>query len=150
MPDVIDSWYSSSPHYLARDVVGDDKIIKLISITGEDKDFTISHRVIADNNPVFTVAVRKSRKINIVYHGDLREYEFVLPELDENVFDKDKSWIIRLMVQINEEGYPEQIFIEKGSNIPEVDAKIIRLVNQGRLKQPGKRCVGRMTVNFGL
>lgn len=76
--------------------------------------------------------------------------QFEMPEIDIKSFDVDKSWIIRLLVEMSEKGYPVQVFIEKGSNIPDVDAKIIRMVNQSRLNEPGKSCEGRVTINFGL
>ena len=153
MPDVNDAWYTSSPHYLARDVV-DDKgsvIIELTSITTDIPSEMFSHsRVTVGSKPIFTVSLETKRKINIVPYGDLRKYQFEIPEMNIKLFDKDKSWIVRLLVQVDAKGYPDQIFIEKGSNIPEVDATIIQLVNQGRLKQSGTACEGRITVNFGL
>ncbi len=153
MPDVKDVWYNSSPHYLARNIMdgNDDKISKLLSIeTDYHQNKKDNNRFRIDEPPIFAAVSTNNRKINIVYYGELRKYKFEVPEIDTRLFDKDKSWIIRLLVQVDEKGYPNQVFIEKGSNIPEVDAKIIRLVNQGRLNIPGKPCEGRVTVNFGL
>lgn len=152
-PDVKDVWYNSSPHYLARNIMGDndDKISELLSIeTGHHQNKKDNNRFRIEENPIFTAVLNNIRKINIVYYGELRKYKFEVPEIDTRLFDKEKSWIIRLLVQIDKAGYPNQVFIEKGSNIPEVDAEIIRLVNQGKLKLPGKSCEGRITVNFGL
>lgn len=153
MPDVKDVWYNSSPHYLARDAVGDneDRTLKILNSATDQQQRKINNlRVILERKSIFTDSLVTNRKINVVYHGDLRKYKFEMPEIDIKSFDKDKSWIVRLLVHVDEKGYPDQIFIEKGSNIPEVDAKIIRLINQGRLKLPGKSCEGRVTVNFGL
>ena len=153
MPDVKNVWYNSSPHYLARSAVDDNdgKIMELLSITtGHQQKKNGNSRVIIEKKPIFTATLGDNRKINVVFRGDLRKYKFEVPEIDIKSFDEDKSWLIRLLVQVNEKGYPYHIFIEKGSNIPEVDAKIIRLVNQGRLNLPGTCCEGRVTVNFGL
>ena len=153
MPDVNDVWYNSSPHYLARDSTGnsDSEVMKLLTITTDRQPgIFINRRVTAINKSIFTASSSSERKINVVSHGKLREFKFKMPEMDIKSFDRDKSWIIRLLVEMDEKGYPVQVFIEKGSNIPEVDAKIVRLVNQGRLNEPGKPCEGRITINFGL
>ena len=153
MPDVNAAWYNSSPHYLARDTVSANgsEIVELISTINDRQNKILSNnRATAGGQTIFTTSAATKRKINIVSHGDLRKYQFEMQEMDVNLFDKDKSWIVRLLVQVDEKGYPDQVFIEKGSNIPEVDAKIIRLINQGRLKKTGLSCEGRITVNFGL
>ncbi len=153
MPDVNDIWYNSSPHYLARDLDGnnDSKIADLLSFTTDRQSkIYINRRVTAVGEAIFADDLNSERKINIVPHGKLREYKFEMPEIDIKSFDVDKSWIIRLLVEMSEKGYPVQVFIEKGSNIPDVDAKIIRMVNQSRLNEPGKSCEGRVTINFGL
>ena len=153
MPDVNDAWYNSSPHYLARDTVStnDSEIVKLISITTDRQNKLFSNsRITAGVKPIFTASAEAKRKIDVISYGDLQKYQFEMPEMDITLFDENKSWIIRLLVQVDEKGYPDQVFVEKGSNIPEVDAKIIRLINQGRLKKTGLSCEGRITVNFGL
>lgn len=153
MPDVTDKWYNSTPHYLARDVTNnnDSEIIKLISInTKSQKDIFADHRMGLSTIPIFKDNEATNRELSVVFYGDLRKYKLEIPELGLKSFDDDKSWVMRLFVQIDEKGYPEQIFIEKGSNIPEFDAKIIRMINKGRLKWPGIRCEGRIIVNFGL
>ena len=152
MPDVDDVWYKSSPHYLAREVTDNDaEIVKLISIkTEHGQKLLVNNRVTIENEPIFTVNEKAERGLSIVFHGNLHKYGFETPELDVKLFDADKSWIIRLLVEVDEKGYPNQVFVEKSSSIPRVDAQMIRFINQGRLKQAGIPCEGRITINFGL
>lgn len=151
MPDVDGAWYKSSPHYLARNVVYDgNRGIKLIRMRAQQTVLATNRRVAMVKDDVFTANLSDERKLSIVYYDDLRKYEFALPAIDEKIFDQNESWLVNLVVQVDKDGYPDHIFVEKGSSVTAVDKKLVSLVNQGRLKQAGTRHEGRMTINFGL
>ncbi|MCK5529257.1 MAG: hypothetical protein KAI74_06205 [Kiritimatiellae bacterium] len=151
MPDVDDVWYTSSPHYLARNVVADgSRDAKLISMRVQRSILAPNRRVSTEKGDVFTTNLSTERKLSIVYYGDLRKYEFALPNIDKKTFDQNESWLVRLVVRVDKDGYPDQIFVEKGSSVAGVDSKLVRLINQGKLKQAGESCEGQITINFGL
>jgi hypothetical protein len=91
-----------------------------------------------------------SLSLSVATEGDLRRFGFEAAALPPDLARRSGlPWLARLYVQCGADGRTEDVFVEKGSGDPKLDAGVVRAVAAGRLRQAGTACGGRVTLNYG-
>ena len=83
--------------------------------------------------------------------ANLRDAGFEVPVFaDDEVLRRLPGWEARVMVDLDKEGMPKHVVIEKGSGNRDIDAVICRQILLGRSVSKEVIKGGRVTVSFGL
>ncbi len=152
MPDISEYWYKLSPHYLNEEQkmasYNIDSILQIDAVDGVDM---FSHIVDINTPPVLGPIKKSARILTVKCKGCLADRGFSIPDkLKKELVTENQSWMAKVFVQIGETGYPEQLFLEKSSKLPKIDAKILKILHYSRIKEPGTPCEGYVIINFGL
>jgi hypothetical protein len=102
------------------------------------------------DEPVFTN--RTSAMTMTIVCGDrLKQNGFQLPEFPPQMIKQfDKPWQMVLYVEMNEQGKPRFVLVDKSSEDQKIDSAVARIVYRSRLEKTGKACSGRVNLNYGL
>lgn len=103
-----------------------------------------------DNEPVYEQPKSPEMRLIVDPMGFLAKYGFSAPPVaDEDIQYLDKAWMVSLKVYVGEDGGVDHVFIENGCDDSRINDMVVRMVSKGKLAQPGRKCSGRVTVNFG-
>lgn len=100
---------------------------------------------------VFTRKAERDMRLFVEISSELEKYGFEVPEFPaESVKRSGKPWMVTVHVATDDDGMTKHVFLETGCEDQEVNAMVVKTVGRGRLSKRGKRCEGRIVVNYGL
>lgn len=110
----------------------------------------------ADFRSVFSDALlfaprEPSPQMVVMLTDNLKEAGFNVPAFaDDELLKRLPGWEARVMVDLDKEGLPQHVLIEKGSGNRDIDAIICRQILLGRAGSKKETRGGRVTVSYGL
>jgi len=153
VPDVPGALSDRPPHFLKRHPFSTDRDYGFpdSSLLRKNVKASLSgyvHR--SGSRKVLEQPKSPEMRLIVEPSGPLKQRGFSTPPIpDEDIKYLDTAWMVSLVVDIDEDGDVENVFVENGCDDHNINDMVIRMASKGRLAKTGGRCSGRVTVNFG-
>jgi len=146
-------WMAVRPVKLLEKNVIADGLSESEKMSGELRDMAgreiNTYMPVWQDQAVFSAVADETMRLTVEPSGQLAEYGFQVQDFSSALKKTDKPWIAMVIVQVDEKGKVENVFLDAGCESREINSLVVKSMYRGTVSKIGKRIEGRVMVNFG-